>query len=274
MAKIGCAVAGAGAVGLLGAGGIAVYTLVGYFQGVSLLRAGYAAMAARDYNRAIACFDQALQKPLGRPYRVQAYYNRGAAHNQRWQLTESISDFTRALELDPDLKAAYVGRGWAYQQKADAEKALPDFNEAIRRDPNEATSYYTRGFIYYEKKDLKRATADFAEAIRCNPRDPNGFIMRGLCYSGLNDLDRALANFDAAIMLDPDNARAFSERAIVYRRKGETAESRHDLAEARRLTRTFASSKEKHPPPFGGRLEKAARLNVSPLPKLQPASKP
>src|ERR1700731_2372835 len=215
---------------------ILVYLAIDHAQGLALANEGYRAVALGNYDTAIAKFDAALRKHLGRYHRSYVFMNRGIACNYKRRLTESIFNHTEALRLNRKLTYAYEGRAWAYRENGEIDKAIADLNEAIRDNPNSESAYNARGMMFYNRKDIDRALADFEEAVRSGPNKIDNFIMRGLCYVAKNDLDHALANFDAVIMMDPRNARAFAERGHIYERKGDYSKSASDLAEARRLT--------------------------------------
>ena len=60
-------------------------------------------------------------------------------------MKKAIADFTKALELDPDLVAAYNFRGKAYSDQRKFDEAIADFTKAIELDAEYAIAYYNRG---------------------------------------------------------------------------------------------------------------------------------
>ena len=59
-----------------------------------------------------------------------AYYNRGVAYARKGQLDKAISDYTRAMEINPKCALAYYNRGTAYYFKGEHDKAWKDVNMA------------------------------------------------------------------------------------------------------------------------------------------------
>src|ERR1700712_2856589 len=57
------------------------YLVVQSIKGNELAREGYAAMAAKDYDKAISTFNTALTKPIGPEQRAYVYLNRAGAWN-------------------------------------------------------------------------------------------------------------------------------------------------------------------------------------------------
>ena len=64
-----------------------------------------------------------------------AYYNRGAAYEQKGDLDHAIVDFSKAIELNPDYVDAYFNRGRTYGQRGDYDRAIKDFDRVIELDP-------------------------------------------------------------------------------------------------------------------------------------------
>lgn len=91
------------------------------------------------------------------------------------QYADAQTDYTRALELDPDA-ATYAARGWGYLVSDAPRLALADFQESLRHDPNQAVVLAGRGFAFARLGDVRNAIADADEASRREPESPR------LCY--------------------------------------------------------------------------------------------
>lgn len=126
---------------------------------------------------------------------------------------DSISLWTRALQVDGSNTFAYNNRGAARALKNDRAGAIEDFTQAVRLDPKYSDAWYNRGKI------------------------------RSLA----GDLDGAIADHTEAIHLTPGFARAWKGRGQARQAKGDVEGARVDLAEAARLgapetTRTDATT--------------------------------
>jgi tetratricopeptide (TPR) repeat protein len=64
------------------------------------------------------------------PKDVVAYHNRGEAYELRGEVDRAISDYTKAIVLDPNYAPAYNGRGRAYVSKGDYVRAVDDVTRA------------------------------------------------------------------------------------------------------------------------------------------------
>src|SRR6476660_5176781 len=103
----------------------------------------------------------------------------GSDRNQEQGVDCPISDYTKALESDPNNATAYLGRGTAHLKAFDFDSAITDFTKAIELKPNNDSAYTNRGAAYYEKAEFDRAIADFTKAIDLNPRSALAYCNLG-----------------------------------------------------------------------------------------------
>ena len=129
---------------------------------------------------------------------------------------KAISDFTKAISLDPNLESAYRDRGVAYSYSGDIDKALDDFNHALRLNPNDAVVYRERGNIYGFKGDYDRCLADYNRAISIKPNDGTLYVNRANEYDRRGDSSRAKNDYDRAIKLDPNDMLGYANRGLWY----------------------------------------------------------
>jgi tetratricopeptide (TPR) repeat protein len=118
---------------------------------------------AKDYAGAIAHFTAAIRWRRNDPY-AGIYIDRACAYFCNKAYDEAISDYSRAIELDPNSAAAYDSRGMGYQEKGKWDQAIADHTKAIELDPNDPESLKNRAEAYRQLGDHQRADADEARA--------------------------------------------------------------------------------------------------------------
>lgn len=89
-----------------------------------------------------------------------AYYSRGLVHIRAGEGTEWITDFQRALTLQPDYTGAVSGLCWGYALAQQAEKALLYCEQAVKHDQTGA-SRDSRAIAYAQLGRYADALADF-----------------------------------------------------------------------------------------------------------------
>ena len=92
------------------------------------------------------------------------YNNRGLAYYKQGNLVQAISDYSRAIEIDPNHTHAYNNRGNVYVEQNNFAQAISDCTKAIEINPNYAEAYNNRGVAYYMAEDYDKAWADVHKA--------------------------------------------------------------------------------------------------------------
>jgi tetratricopeptide (TPR) repeat protein len=134
------------------------------------LESGLAAYENGRYDQAIADLTTAIAESGDDAY---AYYLRGSSYYNRYSQAypggaadpadfyRAITDFTKAIELNPQYAEAYNFRALAYDGLGQTGHALDDYNRALQLNPGLATAYYGRGLVYEEQGDTESAIADY-----------------------------------------------------------------------------------------------------------------
>jgi tetratricopeptide (TPR) repeat protein len=143
---------------------------------------------------------------------------------------EAIIEYTKAIELKPNLIAAYDWRGLSYYYSDQFDLAILDFSKAIELDPSDKLAYDNRGLSYIEKGQYDLAIMDFNTLIVQFKGDYNNvFFDRGRALFGQGKYDSALNDFNTDLHINPRNEQGYSYRADIYIMKGETAQAIKDL---------------------------------------------
>jgi len=80
------------------------------------------------------------------------YNNRGTDRGEKGQYDEAISDFKKAIEINPRYNKAYNNRGIVYRLKGQYDQAVSDFNKAIEINPLDAEAYNNLAWLFATAK--------------------------------------------------------------------------------------------------------------------------
>ena len=149
----------------------------------------------RRFEKAIQDYTRVIEL---KPHRVNAYQMRGLAYLKKGHseglmaqidplasslsnspgpesselLERAIDDFSRAIELDPQLAGAYSYRAEAFHLKGLTDEAIRDSTKAIELGGSQQTigrAYTTRAKVYRQLGLSELADEDFKKALELDP---------------------------------------------------------------------------------------------------------
>ena len=125
---------------------------------------GLAQEKKQDFKSAVNSYSEAIKY---NPKAFKAYFHRGLSRGSIDMGSENkilmVEDFTRAIDLKPDLLVLYDMRAIVRSGTGDQQGALADQNHIIKQKPNWATAYLMRSRVYYELGDKVRQKEDMSK---------------------------------------------------------------------------------------------------------------
>ncbi|MBR1419792.1 MAG: tetratricopeptide repeat protein [Selenomonadaceae bacterium] len=191
----------------------------------------------RNNPEAIVNYSKAINL---NPNYVDAYHNRGVAHERQQEFDLALEDYNRALKIDPnyaysnigrgnmllktedfdlameaynralefrsDYAPAFHSRGVCYERKGMFELALADYNRALEIDSDYVVSYIGQGNMYYRLGNYWSAIDSYTQVIHRNTEYvPMAYLWRGMSYKNLGENQKAIADLRKTLELEPDN---------------------------------------------------------------------
>ncbi len=165
---------------------------------------------------ATALLKRVEQSPTFSPeVRAQIYTDRGWVYLHLKENEQAISDFNRALALNPVYARAYGRRGLAYRYLKDYQHAMSDYDRAIELNPQDTWSYERRGRMYRKLGNYWRALEDFDRIVDLDSTYVWAYLHRGITYRLIKNYRQALAEFDHALEIRPHYASILAERGLT-----------------------------------------------------------
>lgn len=161
--------------------------------------------------------------------------NLGNALYQAGRIDDSISQFRRALEINPDYAEAHNNLGLSLAGRGKMEEAIEHFNEALRINPDYGKAHYNLGTTYVHLGEWARAYQQFQEAIRLVPQYDKAYYNLAVLLARQGRLEEAVNNLLIAIRINPSNADAHIALGTIYRHQGKEEEARRHFREGSNL---------------------------------------
>jgi tetratricopeptide (TPR) repeat protein len=153
----------------------------------------------------------------------------------RSRYSQADTEFSKAIEIDPDYAQAYKARGYLWSLQKDEDKVIRDYDEAIRIVPTDAYSYLNRGLAWLRKEELDKALADLDRSLQLQPESALALKFRGYLRSTRGERDRAIEDFDRSVALDARDGETFLMRGQAQQALRKYAEALADFSRAIKL---------------------------------------
>jgi tetratricopeptide (TPR) repeat protein len=187
----------------------------------ALLLAGLGGLTARQalfWKDSVTLWTRAIDLD---PQVYFTYAQRGAARAAKGDLPGAIADYDRSIELNAGWFESWAGRARVRVDRGDAAGAISDATASVRLDPKCTDAYRTRGVALARLGKSREAIADFSSALEVRPHFMEARVLRANERARIGDLNGALSDLDAAIEFDP--------QPQLFHRRGITKAARGDL---------------------------------------------
>lgn len=135
-----------------------------------------------DYAGAIAQFSESIRVKET----AAAFLERANAHKTLGHAQEALTDWARAIQIDPNLAPAFAARGTHYRVAGELSRALADLDHSVQIAPT-VDALYQRGQTYHALGQFQKAVDDFSEAISLRRESPYIYLSRSLSRKALGD---------------------------------------------------------------------------------------
>lgn len=170
------------------------------------------------YQKAIACFDQALEFYSEN---FEACMYRGHANRELGKMDQAIDDYSRAITLNVQCIPALEGRAACFEAVENWDAVIRDYTSVLELQPNNDHAYNMRGRARLHKRppglrlrnaEYASVVDDFSKAVRFNEHNYHAWCNLGRVYADHKKFTEALAAYSKAVALRDDYAYAWYRR--------------------------------------------------------------
>jgi serine/threonine-protein kinase len=202
--------------------------------GRAYLATGRGAEAVQAYEKAVAA----------NPYYWVSSSTLGAAQMQLGNYEAAEKSLLKVIELEPDNVTGHNDLGAAYLMMGRFDESATAFNKALQIQPT-AQTYTNLGIAYAYSGKHNEAVPMFEKAVELSPGTEQfvGNLADGYRWAGVSDkaaqtYDKAIGLALADLKVNPKNAIARGNLALYYAKKGDQAQARRMINDARAIDKT------------------------------------
>jgi Flp pilus assembly protein TadD len=177
-----------------------------YFAGNFLVHHGRAKEAFEFFQKALAL----------EPGSAAFHKGLGTAYYQTKQLNEAITQFRKALEIDPNFtNAAEVHNllGYCLFQTGRLNEAILQYQKAVEIEPDFAEVHNNLGFSLFQAGRTNEAITHFQRAVEIQPDSADAHNNLGYVLRQTGRVDEAMVHFRKAVALQPQFTPALANLA-------------------------------------------------------------
>lgn len=168
----------------------------------------------RDLFRAMEDYSRALEL---RPDMPGVHYDLAQTLREVNLRGQAVNEYLRAIELDSLMIKAYNNLGITYGEMRQHDRAISCFEQVLKMDPNYIKAYNNLGASLAQAGREEDAIEAFKRAIEVDPEYMNTYKNLAMAYISLRRVDPAIKTLTKYLALNPDdkNAREILDKLYV-----------------------------------------------------------
>lgn len=138
-----------------------------------------------------------------------------------WKDSESL--WSRVVHTFPFPQSdplVHFNLGNAYTKSGTVDKAISEFEKALQLNPGHIRAHNNLGRLYAVRGNFDEAIVHFKQALAINPRYGRARNNLGGAYLQKGDYDSAIVEIQRSLAVNPNNANAHNNIALAYYLKG------------------------------------------------------
>lgn len=155
----------------------------------------------------------------------------------------ALDEIKQAQAADPNYSPAYTVRGVIHLQMQDRAGAMSNFQRAIQLNPRDADALHNLGFLHCDAGQFAQAQPLFERALQVPgyARVGNTWLAQGVCQARAGQLEPAERSLSRALEYDAGNPITIYNLAAVLLKRGEAQRAQFH---ARRLNNSELANAE------------------------------
>lgn len=139
---------------------------------------------------------------------VEIYYNLGNINKIIKNFNESITQYKKAIELDPQNAEYYNAIAESYKEIDSVYEQKKALLEGLKYNPDNSQAHYTLGTICKAQNDYQAAIQHVNEAVSLDKNFTEAKILLALLFEHVGDIEHAINTYEKILLIEPENEEA------------------------------------------------------------------
>lgn len=201
-----------------------------------------ARMQVRHWQDSITLFSRAVEVTKSN---YLGHAGLGKALHSRGKIDEAISQYRQALQINPNYTIARYNLANALSRQGKKDEAIKDYREVLRIDPNNARAHNNLGNALAGQQKIDEAIIHYRRALEIEPDNPKTHNNLGSALAIQGKFDEAVGCFRRAIELKANDAEAWYNLGYVFEVQGRLDEAIEHYRRALEIKPDKANAKER-----------------------------
>ena len=174
---------------------------IGFFDGIAWLY-HYTAESWHN-NRAVAVLTETTQRY---PTSTEPYLRMAEINCERMEIGSAISNFEKAISIDPNSYDAYLGMAWVYAKTGNKNLAVNAIGKATSADPGNMRLFAGLGQAYIKSEEIRLAMGSLEKSLVSNYSDIDLHRRIARLYAGqIEYSEKAITECQYILQQDPSD---------------------------------------------------------------------
>ncbi len=187
-----------------------------------LMSLGGALTSTGNLSQAITAYRKAVQVD---PYNKNAHLNLGGYLAQTGKLKEAMEEYVKAMQIDPMSAPAHYGLGLVMQKGRQPEEAIKLYKRALELDGRSVIAYNLLGRALKDSGKRQEAMEQFRKAIDIDPKSADSHHNLGMALANARNATEAINEYKKAIEINPRLTVAYCNLGLALEYLGNFSEA-------------------------------------------------
>ncbi|MEO6002478.1 MAG: tetratricopeptide repeat protein [Opitutus sp.] len=194
-------------------------------------QAGLTLLRQKKITEAKAAFTESLKRSPGFLPALEQLVSLDVVEKRYDSAVERIGP---VLDRDPKSPVPHLLLGRIYGEKGDISLAEKEFSKAIELRPDLPTPYFQLARLYITSNQQEKALANLKAVIDRNPSDSSALLLTALLQEQQKNLPAAREAYEKILSTNPKSSVALNNLAFLYSEHFNELDKAHELAQRAR----------------------------------------